>query len=103
MTSAIVSFVGKQAGSFVLDYFKKALKGDKDPTLETIVKGQQSITDLNKALHLENLLWDSIQKIRHWTELLKTRLEKEVLLRKEAEAAGSPVPPLTDNNFKDVV
>lgn len=103
MTSGIISFVREQAGTFILDALKKGMKhGETDPLAE-LVRGQQSIVDLNKALHIESLVWDSIQQITYWTEQMQARLKKEMLRRKEAEAAGKPVPLIDEGNFKHVM
>ncbi|KAI0742643.1 hypothetical protein C8Q80DRAFT_1273270 [Daedaleopsis nitida] len=74
MASAIISWVAKQAGSYIFDAVKKELFGDAADKMDILIKEQEEIKHTIETLELEGRIYEASQHIMDWTVQLKEKL-----------------------------
>ena len=74
MASAILSWVAKQAGSYIFDQVKKGLFGEAADKMDILIKQQEEIKHLIETMGLEDRIYEACQHIMDWTVQLKEKL-----------------------------
>lgn len=74
MASAILTCIGKQAGSYIFDAVKKHLFGDAAEKMDVLIKQQEEIKNTIETLELEGRIYEASQHILNWTIQLKEKL-----------------------------
>ena len=74
MASAILSWVAKQAGSYIFGQVKKGLFGEAADKMDILIKQQEEIKHLIETMGLEDRIYEACQHIMDWTVQLKEKL-----------------------------
>lgn len=74
MASAILSWVAKQAGSYIFDLVKNELFGEAADNMSILIKQQEEIKHTIETLELEGRIYESSQHIMDWTVQLREKL-----------------------------